>query len=87
MKKFYLLSIVLWLYRPASGHSFVGSQLLNAICNLENKYVDELAEAIKIQHTQINITYVLTTSKLNTKQNLKQAKYKKRNRMTQSIEF
>ena len=64
MKKFYLVSIVLWLYRPASGYSSVGSQLLHVICNLENNYVDELAEAIKIQHTQINITYVLATKQV-----------------------
>ena len=33
---------------------------------------------IKVQHTQINITYVLAT---------KQAKYKKHNRMMQSMSF
>ena len=50
---------------------------MNFFGNLVNKHVAELAfEVIKIQHTQINITYILTA---------KQAKYKNRNRMTQSM--
>ena len=47
-------------------------------CLVVNKYAVKLAQATKIQHTQINIIYVLT---------IKQAKYKKLNRMTQSISF
>ena len=65
MNMFCLPAII--LYRPAWGQSPFGLQLLNFFCNL-NKYVIELAKPIKIQYTQINVTYVLTT---------KQAKYKK----------
>ena len=53
---------------PRTCHSSFGSQLLNVFCNLVNKHV--------VEHTQISITYVVTT---------KQGKYKKG--MTQPMSF
>ena len=53
---------------PRTCHSSFGSQLLNVFCNLVNKHV--------VEHTQVSITYVVTT---------KQGKNKKR--MTQPMSF
>ena len=78
MKKFYLSHIIILYTSMWCGHSSFGWQLLNVLCNPVNKYFFELAEAIKILHTQINITYVLTTE---------QAKYRKGNRITHPCHF